>query len=513
MRNTFPPFRPWLHLCCSLFVLLFGSTAALGQTSFAQRETIATMLTTSPAMPIADFDNDSDNDIITADSWFSEAVKYVNDGYGNFSAASSGSVGTLSSPAFASDLDQDGDIDVLKISAYYGRVYVCTNDGSANFVTTQLVADIDGEIIDANISDIDNDGDDDLLYAYDENKIAWRTNNGDGTFSEEHFVTTIDAPPFTIAIVDVNNDGNKDIATFIEDAGLTISNIGAMNWYANDGNGNFADTQTATFTNNFPVKTNSIDMDSDGDEDIVAACAHWSKLVWYENEGDGNFSTEKFIGFHDTEYLLEVNLTVADIDNDNDLDIISSSAEYKDFPIPPKLIGVLSWHENTGNNTSFERHLIAHSTVLWGSIVNIYPDISSLADFDNDQDIDILYYDHGTNELRWYENLLNTPSQPAPPPIAAFTTTPSPQTADTLRICEGQNVSFLNQSQNANAYLWNFGDGTTTTQDNPQHSFQQTGTYTVSLVAAQNTPLTFECEASAGYLGFGYDMLVPLIIE
>ena len=99
------------------------------------------------------------------------------------------------------------------------------------------------------------------------------------------------------------------------------------------------------------------------------------------------------------------------------------------------------------------------------------------------------------------------------PPIAAFTTTPSPQTTDTLRICEGQSVSFLNQSQNANAYLWNFGEGTTTTQNSPQHSFQQTGTYTVSLVAAQNTPLTFECEASAGYLGFGYDMLVPLIIE
>ena len=44
-------------------------------------------------------------------------------------------------------------------------------------------------------------------------------------------------------------------------------------------------------------------------------------------------------------------------------------------------------------------------------------------------------------------------------------------------------VNFINQSTNAASYSWNFGDGDTSTDLNPVHSYDQPGTYDVTLVA------------------------------
>ena len=45
-------------------------------------------------------------------------------------------------------------------------------------------------------------------------------------------------------------------------------------------------------------------------------------------------------------------------------------------------------------------------------------------------------------------------------------------------------VNFTDLSQNATSWLWNFGDGTTSTMQNPSHVYSVPGTYTVTLTAA-----------------------------
>lgn len=46
-------------------------------------------------------------------------------------------------------------------------------------------------------------------------------------------------------------------------------------------------------------------------------------------------------------------------------------------------------------------------------------------------------------------------------------------------------VIFYNQSQNADTYLWDFGDGTTSGEINPEHTYQATGIYNVVLKASK----------------------------
>lgn len=44
-------------------------------------------------------------------------------------------------------------------------------------------------------------------------------------------------------------------------------------------------------------------------------------------------------------------------------------------------------------------------------------------------------------------------------------------------------VTFTNNSVNATSYLWDFGDGKTSTYDNPDHQYAKNGTYSVTLKA------------------------------
>ncbi len=50
-----------------------------------------------------------------------------------------------------------------------------------------------------------------------------------------------------------------------------------------------------------------------------------------------------------------------------------------------------------------------------------------------------------------------------------------------LTACENASVSFINQSYNAQRYLWNFGDGAISNDVNPSHAFSKFGNYKIML--------------------------------
>lgn len=73
-----------------------------------------------------------------------------------------------------------------------------------------------------------------------------------------------------------------------------------------------------------------------------------------------------------------------------------------------------------------------------------------------------------------------------PTAVAAFTVTPSEISVP------GDPLFTVNLSQNATEYLWDFGDGTTSTEVNPVHYYQEEGIYSIELTANNE----FDCPTS-----------------
>ncbi len=84
-------------------------------------------------------------------------------------------------------------------------------------------------------------------------------------------------------------------------------------------------------------------------------------------------------------------------------------------------------------------------------------------------------------------------------PVAVFHT-------DTLEPEVGQDVIFYNDSQDANRFEWDFGDGYITNEANPRHIFNATGTYEVKLTAISKSNL--EDKAS-----LTLTVMVPTLLE
>jgi PKD repeat protein len=55
-------------------------------------------------------------------------------------------------------------------------------------------------------------------------------------------------------------------------------------------------------------------------------------------------------------------------------------------------------------------------------------------------------------------------------------------------------INLLNTSTNATSYLWDFGDGTTSTGSNPTHLYTQAGTYQLKLTATGPTGTKSVCK-------------------
>lgn len=75
--------------------------------------------------------------------------------------------------------------------------------------------------------------------------------------------------------------------------------------------------------------------------------------------------------------------------------------------------------------------------------------------------------------------------------------------------------TFVNSSTEADSYFWDFGEGNTSSDENPTHSFAQAGTYTVCLTAtnvcgtdSSCQQVTVTCKEPKANFGFGINNLV-----
>jgi uncharacterized protein YuzB (UPF0349 family) len=145
------------------------------------------------------------------------------------------------------------------------------------------------------------------------------------------------------------------------------------------------------------------DLDGDGDEDLMTALPLTSfpgtgKVRWYENMGDGETWTEHEV---DDDFYGGDAITAADLDGDEDLDIVASAFYDRD---PNGRNGRYVWYENAdGGAGTWLKHPIAGN--LWGTQMVATSDIDGDGDLDVYGSSTLTYIGNTNDDVYWFENV------------------------------------------------------------------------------------------------------------
>lgn len=267
----------------------------------------------------------------------------------------------------AIDFDKDGDLDIMVAvlgmifpnNDKIGSVMILENDGRCNF-TKHLIVDKIARVSDVRAGDLDGDGDMDLAvvqFGYDDGETRWIENLGGWKF-KSHILQTISGG-INVEITDIDKDGDPDLITLISQEWEEIY------CFVNDGKGNFQ-TKLLYKSSNEDFGSSHItlcDLDKDGDEDILYTNGDafdyippvprpWHGIQWLENKGSVNFEYHRICNFAGA-----YDIQACDIDKDDDLDLFSVSGfNLWDNPQSQSFI----WLENNGKQ-EFTIHNIANS--------------------------------------------------------------------------------------------------------------------------------------------------------
>ncbi len=361
-----------------------GSVAWYPNTNgvFGTPEYITTSTRTSRFVHTADVDGDGDEDVISA-SWAADKIAWFKNinGQGNFYLEQVVSYDSyLVKTVFTSDLDGDGDLDLLAASVGDDTIAWFENiDGLGLFGPKQVISDTVERAWFVHAGDLDGDGDNDVLaVSYWDQQLIWYENtDGQGAFGPEQIIQTGTGYKSALA-KDMDGDGDLDLVTGSQSFG------GDVAWHENiDGLGTFGVQQIIADDAQNPEAIFVEDLDGDGDNDIMAA--GYNLVSWYENiDGLGNFGEARVIS---TDVIDGTSVFATDLDLDGDLDVLATSWEDD----------ILAWHENLDGLGTFGPQQIIASDLDGAEWV-------SASDVDNDGDPDVLTASYFDAKVVWFEN-------------------------------------------------------------------------------------------------------------
>ena len=295
----------------------------------------------------ADVDGDGDQDILGAAVYANEISWFENPG----SVCASWTRHTVDDnfggavAVHATDLDGDGDIDILGAATYDDEVAWWENQEGTGLSWIKHVVDKDFRGAKSVFSaDVDGDGDKDILgAAFDGDDIVWWENPGNngGTWTQNKVDGDFDGASSVYA-ADMDGDGDQDIL------GAGYSANGIAWWENQDGTGTLWVEHMVDDDYNYATSILAGDIDGDGDLDIIGASSGFSdKVTWWENQAGKDPEWIPHTVGGELNYATAVH--AVDIDGDGDLDILEAAFSFND----------IIWMENQdGSGTSWIKHLL-----------------------------------------------------------------------------------------------------------------------------------------------------------
>jgi hypothetical protein len=367
-------------------------------------------------LDLCDIDADGDYDLFISAALWGTIYFFRNTGtpqQWNFQQEStqfaSINVGDHPHPRFV-DIDGDGVYDLF-VGNGYGNVYYYHNDGTPQqwdfHLMTSNFLNLDvGDLAAPEFADIDGDSSLDFFCGME---TDWNVNNqGDiyyyhnaGTPQQSNFqyvtncYTSIDegvgSQPF---LVDLDADGDKD---------LVIACGHTLRYYRND-NGVFVYVPNFFPQINIPdVCPFFCDIDADGDYDLFcgsSAIPGPPHLYYYRNEGTPQVPNFALISSNlivNNNFFVLIFPYLVDIDADGDYDLFLADQNHHFF-----------YYRNMGTPTNFNFALYANN---WQNIAEAYPMYGCFYDLDEDGTQDLVYGSWQTNNLVYYHNT-GTPQVP-----------------------------------------------------------------------------------------------------
>ena len=325
----------------------------------------------------ADFDNDGDTDVFVSSHGAPQLAVYVNDGSTSFTQQQIPSTSySMISSIRNIDVDGDGDLDVVTSTHGTGIIEWHENNGAGGFTSTHAIFD-GAYAYDATGADLDGDGDMDLIgLMHDGGELLWFRNDGNQNFSSPIQLGNNQRYAAAVTTGDFNGDGFIDIAS-------TGFNDGSVKIMTNDGAGNFTQTLVNVGSSNgLSPGLESIDLDGDGDLDLLVSDRAGDKVYFLDNNGSGTY-TQKVLTSANDPY----GLAAADLDGDGDIDIAVAANTDNQF----------LWLENDGSE-NFTKHVVASGASSAWSV--------AIADVNGDGTQDIIGGKYGGGAA-WYDlNLL-----------------------------------------------------------------------------------------------------------
>lgn len=292
------------------------------------------------------------------------------------------------------DIDGDGDLDIFAMDGYYGNVFFLKNTGTktapAFSETTVGNPFPSGDVTEnggansylySSFVDFDGDADQDVVLFNRDATATYYKNTGTKT-NPVLTLTTGSNNPFAEfsdrwvapSFADLNGDGKIDMVLGMQDETVVYLNAG---------------TKTALrFERADAVKRSTpafIDLDKDGDKDLVTGSSSFSGLAYYKNTG----SAAKPVYTKDWSSSNPLNSTISlggwlnpaffDIDADGDDDLLVG-----------RLNGTLEYYQRTGTNSApiFTRQTGTNNP--WDGLNAGYESAPCFVDLDNDGDKDVV---------------------------------------------------------------------------------------------------------------------------
>jgi hypothetical protein len=224
----------------------------------------------------------------------------------------------LSMDAKAGDVDGDGDADLV-VAMEWAPLQVLLNDGNARFhADPTRVPQTTHDHEEAALADLDGDDDLDLAIVSEDDRAAelW-LNDGRGRFTIAAFDAASAAVGNGIIAVDVDSDGDRDLVTANADGDRLLRN---------DGRAGFThDRDALPPVDGISQDVIAGDVDGDGDADLVFGKENGARLLL--NDGNGRFALAPVAQWPAlADETRKVGL--GDVDADGDLDVYLANTRF-----------------------------------------------------------------------------------------------------------------------------------------------------------------------------------------